>query len=63
VHDVSSLDGPHGLKVVAEARAVKLPNAAADAQAPLGGHFHLTPDGRYALFQAGVVLDLAKLAN
>jgi hypothetical protein len=40
---------------------VKLPNAAADAEAPIGGHFHLTPDGKFALFQIGVVLDLTKL--
>ncbi|MGL4424423.1 MAG: hypothetical protein ACRCZF_27465 [Gemmataceae bacterium] len=37
-----------------------MPPASGEASVPLGGFFHITPDGKYALFRNGLVLELTK---
>jgi hypothetical protein len=61
VYDVTNLDGPGGLKKATETKFVKAPGGG-DAATPIGGHFVITPDGKYALFQLGMVVELGKPA-
>jgi hypothetical protein len=55
VYEVTDLGRKDGLKLIARGKEA----AGGAARAPLGGHFYLSPDGRYAVFQVGAVIDLA----
>jgi len=59
VYEVANLTAPSGLKKAAGGRTVR-PAKGVGAEVPIGGYFTVTPDGKFALFQCGVVLDLGK---
>jgi hypothetical protein len=54
VYEVTTLSQPDGLKLLARGKEA----AGTSARTPLGGHFYLSPDGRYAAFQVGAVIDV-----
>jgi hypothetical protein len=54
VYEVTNLSQPDGLKLLARGKEA----AGTSARTPLVGHFYLSPDGRYAAFQVGAVIDV-----
>jgi hypothetical protein len=54
VYEVTDLGRKDGLKLLARGKEA----AGAAAHTPLGGHFYLSPDGRFAVFQVGSVIDV-----
>ncbi len=54
VYEVQDLGRKDGLKLLARGKEA----AGTTARTPLGGHFYLSPDGRFALFQVGAVIDI-----
>jgi hypothetical protein len=54
VYEVTDLTRKDGLKLLARGKA----QPGSVGPTPLGGHFYLSPDGRYAAFQVGVVIDV-----
>jgi hypothetical protein len=54
VYEVTGLTRKDGLKLLARGKVA----AGTSARTPLGGHFYLSPDGRYAAFQVGAVIDV-----
>jgi hypothetical protein len=55
VYKVTSLDSPTGLKKVSSIRR--------SGGTPIGGFFHVSPDGDYLMFQTGAVLAVDKLTE
>ncbi|HEY2786193.1 MAG TPA: hypothetical protein VGJ05_14600 [Fimbriiglobus sp.] len=53
IYDVQDLGRKDGVRLMARGK-----EAAGSARTPLGGHFYLSPDGRFALFQVGAVVDV-----
>jgi hypothetical protein len=52
IYEVVDLFRKDGLKLLAKGNDA--------AKTPLGGHFYLSPDGRFAVFQSGAVVDVVR---
>lgn len=59
VYEILDLGRKNGLKLLARGKEA----AGTPARTPLGGHFYLSPDGRFAIFQVGVVIDVENPAK